>query len=247
MKKKASIGCLFWVALILLVLVVFAFNKNRIDQVMEATGFMEIITQTQPEPTIVDKIQPEEPVSRPAKPEPREQTVEIVVTEKEKPAQQNTQEAQATPAAVEKTEPQRNLRRGKLHFVQIEGEHGILKGVVRPVYYYDSPLTDTLKSLLRGPSTDELNMGLISLIPGDTAINSIKVSNGIASIDVTESFRFNSFGREGYRLQLMQIVYTATEFSTVKAVQFLINGTVHTYLGPEGVYIGGPLSRDSFK
>ena len=35
-------------------------------------------------------------------------------------------------------------------------------------------------------------------------------------------------------LQLKQIVYTATEFSTV-VVQFLINGEVKTYIGGDGV------------
>ena len=44
----------------------------------------------------------------------------------------------------------------------------------------------------------------------------------------------------------MQIVYTATEFSTVKSVQFLIDGQKKEYLGSEGVWIGSPLSRTSF-
>ena len=249
MKKKASIGCLFWVALILLILVVFAFNKNRIDQVLKVTGFMDIVSQQKPAATVVEKDEPAKPKPEAEKPQPESKPVEIVVTERETPEKTEEKPVQTTAAAKEeeKKDLQRNLRRGKLFFVQIDGESGILKGVIRPVYYYDSPLTDTLKSLLRGPSTDELNMGLISLIPADTSINSIKVKNGVASIDLTESFRFNSFGKEGYKLQLMQIVYTATEFSTVNAVQFLVNGNVHTYLGPEGVYIGGPLTRDSFK
>ena len=42
-KKKASIGCLFWIALILLVLVVFLFNRDRIENVLEATGFIDIL------------------------------------------------------------------------------------------------------------------------------------------------------------------------------------------------------------
>nr|WP_257225304.1 GerMN domain-containing protein [Treponema parvum] len=51
---------------------------------------------------------------------------------------------------------------------------------------------------------------------------------------------------EGYLGQLMQIVYTATSFSTVDSVQFLIEGQKKDYLGSEGVWIGSPLARSSF-
>ena len=42
---------------------------------------------------------------------------------------------------------------------------------------------------------------------------------------------------EGYVNQLMQIVYTATSFSTVNSVQFLIEGEKREYLGSEGQWI----------
>jgi len=44
-KKKSSIGCLFWIALILLIIVVFLFSRSRIDSVMEATGFLNVFSQ----------------------------------------------------------------------------------------------------------------------------------------------------------------------------------------------------------
>ena len=71
------------------------------------------------------------------------------------------------------------------------------------------------------------------------------VRDGTAFIDFNESFRFNSFGGEGYTSQLRQIVYTATEFQTVQSVQFLVDGERLSYLGPESPYIGDPLSRES--
>jgi len=57
---------------------------------------------------------------------------------------------------------------------------------------------------------------------------------------------YNRYGIEGYAGQLKQIVYTATNFSTVKDVQILIEGQPRDYLGGDGVYIGKPLSRASF-
>ena len=86
----------------------------------------------------------------------------------------------------------------------------------------------------------------MSLIPEGTKLLGAKVQNGIAYLDFSENFEFNSYGVEGYNGQLMQIVYTATNFSTVKSVQFLIEGKKKEYLGSEGQWIGSPLSRSAF-
>ena len=37
-----------------------------------------------------------------------------------------------------------------------------------------------------------------------------------------------------------------TEFNNVNAVQILIEGALNEYMGPEGSFIGEPLSRDDF-
>jgi len=57
---------------------------------------------------------------------------------------------------------------------------------------------------------------------------------------------YNHYGIEGYAGQLKQVVYTATAFPTVQDVQILIEGSKRDYLGGEGVFIGKPLSRNSF-
>ena len=44
----------------------------------------------------------------------------------------------------------------------------------------------------------------------------------------------------------MQVVYTATAFSNIDSVQFLIEGAKQDYLG-EGVYVGAPLPRSIFR
>ena len=59
-KKKASLGCLFWIALILLVLVVFFFNRERITTVIEETGFKDYILKDQPQKPDVKRVEPEE-------------------------------------------------------------------------------------------------------------------------------------------------------------------------------------------
>jgi germination protein M len=122
-----------------------------------------------------------------------------------------------------------------------------MKGVIRSVEYVDAPLTATLGALLQGPTTAEVNQGLISLISPQTRINSVYIKGNTAYIDFNEVFRFNSLGKEGMIAELKQVVYTATEFPTVKTVQILVDGEVTKYLGPEGVAIDKPLGRDSFQ
>lgn len=251
-KRKTSLGCLFWIALILLVLVIFLFNRKRIETVLETTGFIDVISTSREAPEV--EREGEEPESSLEAPQPEisEQPAEAEV---EEPAEAEEEEVIALEVVPERdsdrvseeSEPveERRVRRAALYFVFHDGSEGELRRIVRPVYYVDSPLTDTLKALLEGPSGSELNQNLISLIPGDSSIRSVIVKDGIAYIDMTEEFRFNAFGYEGAVLQLKQLIYTATEFATVSQVQFLINGQKQQYLNPEGLYIGKPLSRDS--
>ena len=51
-RKKTSIGCLFWIALVLLVLVIFLFNRKTIDAVLKNTGFWEAISSEESPPRI---------------------------------------------------------------------------------------------------------------------------------------------------------------------------------------------------
>ena len=255
-NNKTSIGCLFWIALILLVLVIFLFNRETIQSVLDETGFMDIVQKerTEKEPEI-EQVKPEQ---EPETAEP-EQEVEIVTPEQ-------TPEPEAEPedetiialevepedpepeAAVPETaEPAQKVRRSKLYFIEIQDEGTIrLKEIVRPVYYVDSPMTETMKTLLKGLSSSELNMGLISLIPEETRLLSISIKGGTAYLNFSDSFRFNAFGVEGYNAQLKQVVYTATEFSNVDSVQILIEGALNEYMGTEGLFIGEPLSRSDF-
>lgn len=145
------------------------------------------------------------------------------------------------PAAAAKTRPT------SLFFVRIDDDGVIVrKEVKRNLAVSDAPLTDALAALLRGPTEDELREKLISLVPQGTKLLGVEVRGSTAYVNFNESFMYNHYGIEGYAGQLKQIVYTATSFPTVQDVQILIDGERHDYLGGEGVYIGKPLSRNSF-
>ena len=264
-RKKSSIGCLFGVALILLVLVIFLFNRNTIETVLERTGLMDqIARQREPaaEPSVEFEVnkEPAGTVSTHSREEGTEsdsgsQQTTIVVEEPESSSPETDVETDpetdtgTDPQLV--TEPEDALetfvRRATIYFVNIDGENSItLAGVVRPVTFVDSPLTVTIEALLQGLSSTEIGRGLLSLVPEGTALRGVAVRGDTAFVDFNESFRFNTFGREGYRFQLQQIVFTATEYHSVANVQILIEGERLSYLGPESPFVGEPLSRDSF-
>ena len=104
---------------------------------------------------------------------------------------------------------------------------------------------DVLSIMLAGPSSEEINRGILNLLPKNTRLLSATVRGNTAYISFNEDFLFNTFGVEGYVAQLRQVVWTVTEFPNVTDVQILVEGRRIDYLG-EGIYIGSPISRQSF-
>lgn len=135
----------------------------------------------------------------------------------------------------------------KICFVAFDSDGIVVRKEVNRQVAKDSPLTESLNSLLSGPNALEGKTGCKTLIPSGTKLYSAVVKNGTATLDFSEEFEINPNGVQGFLGQLMQIVYTATNFSTVQNVQFLIEGEKKEYLGSEGVWIGSPLSRASFR
>ena len=210
-----------------------------------------IITLKTEEPvkTPVEQTAPSATVYVP-KEEPKVQskTEEKETSKSETVAQTKNEEKPKTENKVEQPKPvTKTVVNQKLYFVYI-GEDGVVsrKVITREVEKNDSPLVTNINLLLKGPDSSEANKGYKTLIPPGTRLLSAYVRDGVAFLNFNEEFEFNRIGVDGYLAQLMQIVYTATEFSTVKSVQFLIDGQKKEYLGSEGVWIGSPLSRTSF-
>jgi hypothetical protein len=148
------------------------------------------------------------------------------------------------PAAASQVSKSRNA---SLFFVRVDDDGVIVHlEVKRQVAVSDSPLLDSMSALLSGPSEDEIRKKLITLVPQGTKLLSAQVRGSTAYLNFNEAFMYNHYGIEGYAGQLKQVVYTATAFPNVQDVQILIEGAKRDYLGGEGVYIGRPLSRNSF-
>lgn len=257
-KPRIPIGALlFWVVFAIIMFILFMINRERISTTIRNAPFpawflsKEQASVAAPESTAASsndnaslpafsvqntlETLTEEAVS-PSVIEPGVSTIEESVPI----AIQNIPETAApeitVPAA---TSPQ------TLYFIQVDQDGTILRSrITRTAPSSNSPLLNALQNLVNGPSSDEQGKGLISLIPQGTKILSVNIRGETAYIDISEEFQYNSYGREGYAAQLHQIVWTATEFSSVKNVQLLIEGRRVDWLG-EGIWIGSPLNRTS--
>lgn len=135
----------------------------------------------------------------------------------------------------------------KLYFMVISSNGSVKRQeVVREMKKSNSPLMDSINALINGPTVEEEKLGCRSWISNGTKLIGASVKNGVATLNFSEEFEFNQYGVDGTRGQLQQIVFTATAFPTVDSVRFLIEGEAKDYLGLEGVWIGTPLSRNSF-
>jgi germination protein M len=292
-KRKTSLGVLFWIAVILLILVVWLVNRQNIEQVMENTGLVEVINQrigvdenaesgeedgdqisvTQDRPggepeagsdggsaestgneadrdtstdsptdgqstnsteSQGDRRDDEQADSQSDQSTEDEQTVE---TETVTPPAEN--------ASVQDG-PTEKVRNYLIYLVEI-ADNGDIAVVPRErsVNFVDSPLTRTIQTLIDQPAESE-GGSIRNLIPEGSSLNRIWIEGGVAYFDLNEQFRFNPMGMEGHRLQLEQFVRTATQFPTVDAVQFLIDGQEVDFLGGEGIFIGEPLRPSDF-
>lgn len=255
---------------LLVILIIFLVKKDQIFTNLKETAFFDKVFGATP--TAIEKHEPTEPKKTETIPLKNDEvTIKIeteeapevkysepeVEVEASKPAETTKSVESAKPKEEVKESPKKPEERKpaatattelQLCFVNIDGDGSVVRQVVkRKVAKSDSPLTASINLLLKGPDTTiSAERNLMSLIPAGTKLLSAKVSGGVAYLNFNEAFEINTYGVEGYIHQLEQIVYTATAFSTVSSVQFLIEGEKRDYLGSEGVLIASPLSRSSF-
>lgn len=269
-KRNTGLAVAICLLLALVLVILFLVKKDQMVTNLKETNFFERVIGKTPDfvenhvsQTKNDDEQlplPEEvpltinlnPEVAPVKKVDDEETVSQVIRTEEKEAEQKKiEEQKATKVEEKKTEkpveqkPKTDL---VLCFVTVDSEGSISRKMVkRSVEKNNSPLTTSINLLMKGPDKSLASeKDCISLIPGGSKLISASVKDGVAYLNFSDSFEFNPDGDGYLATQLMQVVYTATTFSTVNSVQFLIEGEKREYLGSEGQWIGTPLSRNSF-
>ena len=272
-KKSKGLSIAIIILIVLIIFILLIVKKDIIITNLKETNFFGRVFGATPEfvekhpssektdsdinteSTVTIKVESEKK-AEPSKKESEKKSDSPLAAESEKPQPVTVQKETEKPVTVEKTEVETPKKQTtevtytelQLYFIEIDADGSVIrKNVKRSIPKNDSPLVTALNLLLAGPDTTKTaEKNCMSLIPEGTKLLGANVQNGIAYLDFSENFEFNSYGVEGYNGQLMQIVYTATNFSTVKSVQFLIEGKKKEYLGSEGQWIGSPLSRSSF-
>jgi Immunoglobulin-like domain of bacterial spore germination/Sporulation and spore germination len=100
--------------------------------------------------------------------------------------------------------------------------------------------TAAIGGVLAGPSAAEYAAGLRSQIPAGTALRGVRIAAGIATVDLSSSF-VSAATKATMPLRIAQLVYTATQFPTVRGVRFALDGQGVTVLG--GIPVQSPQTR----
>ncbi len=101
---------------------------------------------------------------------------------------------------------------------EVEDAEPKLVSVQRPALAPEPVFT----ALLQGPNEAELNDGLTTALPPGLELHSVRQSTGTLIVDVSEEML--DLTSDDLRLAVAQIVYTADELPTVRAVQLLVDG-----------------------
>ena len=236
--KKTSFGLIFWLLFFVVVSFLFFYNRDNIRRTIEDSIAADrpgsITGDTSDSELILDETQLDIDISQPPP--------AITVLPETSPQDTATERQPETPLVTIAPD----LRERTMYFISVDRDGLIVRNRVnRNLPVTQTPLTDVFSALLRGPTREEQQRGLISLIPEGTSIINMIVRGSTVYINFSEDFQFNIYGIEGYAGALRQVIWTATEFPNIEDVQILIEGRRLDFLG-EGVWIGAPLNRESY-
>jgi len=105
----------------------------------------------------------------------------------------------------------------------------------------------SLEALLDGPTDDEREVGVGSAIPEGTELLGLTIENGLATADLSSAFESGG-GSTSMILRLAQLTYTLTQFGSVDAVTFTLDGEpIGGWFSSEGIIVDDPMTRKRFE
>ncbi len=103
-----------------------------------------------------------------------------------------------------------------------------------------------MKELLSGPNPKEQAAGLTSAIPAGTKFLGLTINNGLASVNLSGEYEAGG-GSLSMASRLAEVVYTLTQFSSVRQVTFQLDGKPVTVFGGEGIVMDHPVDRSNYE
>ena len=126
----------------------------------------------------------------------------------------------------------------------LPGSEGLV-AVLREVPATKSVATAAINALLGGPLSGETSRSISTAIPDGSKLLGISVTNGVATIDLSREFESGG-GSASVQTRLGQVVYTLTQFPTIKSVVFQIEGKTAEIFSGEGVVLDKPVDRADY-
>ena len=106
-------------------------------------------------------------------------------------------------------------------------------------------LAGALTHLLAGPGA--VTGGTSSTaIPAGTRLLGVDIDDGVATVDLSSEFESGG-GSHSMFMRLAQVVYTATQFDTVKSVRLHLDGEPVDVFSAEGIILDKPLTRKDYE
>jgi spore germination protein GerM len=157
------------------------------------------------------------------------------------PVDPSTDDGSSTEAPVSNPPSTITLR---LYWVSA-GENAL--GVERTVPYTRAVATVAMTELLAGPTAAEKTIwpAIDTAIPAGTKLLGVTVANRVAKVDLSGEFASGG-GTFSVTARLAQVVYTLTQFPTVDAVEFYLNGARVDVFSSEGLILDGPQRLEDY-
>lgn len=124
---------------------------------------------------------------------------------------------------------------------------GGLAPVLREIPKTQAVGAAAMNALLAGPSEAELTArpAMSTTVPEGTRFLGLTIEDGIATVDLSREFGSGG-GTASVLGRLAQVVYTLTQFPTVDAVRFELDGEPVTVFSGEGVILEHPVGRADY-
>jgi germination protein M len=106
--------------------------------------------------------------------------------------------------------------------------------------------TAALTELLAGPTSQETAGDLVSAVPSGTRLLGLDIAGGVATVDLSSEFESGG-GSLSMEMRLAQVVYTLTQFPTVKSVRFRLDGEPLEVFSGEGIVLSKPVARKDYE
>jgi germination protein M len=103
-----------------------------------------------------------------------------------------------------------------------------------------------MEALLSGPTAAERADGITTVVPPGTALLGLTIDRGTATVDLSSEYEAPGDQRS-ITTRLAQVVYTLTEFPTVKRVAFELDGQPVTAFPGSGIALQRPQTRQDYE